>query len=146
MIFQSLAGEPGAVAETPEHKPSVDSERERVERMGLELQTTVHDDGPLELGLGRVRKWTGQHCLFMLFLPFPSRFFVIFCALKSASKVHLPKYVEGISLSKIPLAQVGPVGARSSRCSQFPNPNCSRVLICLSLAANELNEGQNCNP
>ena len=33
------------VAETTEHKPSVDSERERVERMGLELQITVHDDG-----------------------------------------------------------------------------------------------------
>eukprot|EP00438_Fugacium_kawagutii_P027834 Skav201807 [mRNA] locus=scaffold1071:134174:135268:+ [translate_table: standard] len=40
--------EPGAVAETLEHKPSVDSERERVERMGLELQTTVHDDGFVE--------------------------------------------------------------------------------------------------
>ena len=33
------------VAETTEHKPSVDSERERVERLGLELQTTIHEDG-----------------------------------------------------------------------------------------------------
>ena len=35
------------VAETTEHKPSVDSERERVERMGLELQTTIHEDGAM---------------------------------------------------------------------------------------------------
>ena len=35
------------VAETTEHKPSVDSERERVERLGLELQTTIHEDGPM---------------------------------------------------------------------------------------------------
>ncbi len=40
-------GEPGVAAETTEHKPSVDSERERVESMGLELQTTIHDDGAL---------------------------------------------------------------------------------------------------
>lgn len=43
-----VPGEPGVVAETTEHKPSVDSERERVERLGLELQTTIHEDGFVE--------------------------------------------------------------------------------------------------
>eukprot|EP00434_Breviolum_minutum_P025912 symbB.v1.2.022909.t3/scaffold2052.1/size91004/4 len=43
-----VPGEPGVAAETTEHKPSVDSERERVESMGLELQTTIHDDGFVE--------------------------------------------------------------------------------------------------
>ncbi|CAK8990028.1 unnamed protein product [Durusdinium trenchii] len=38
----------GVVAETVDHKPSVASERERVERSGMELQTTIHDDGFVE--------------------------------------------------------------------------------------------------
>ena len=39
----------GVVAETVDHKPSVASERERVERSGMELQTTIHDDGTAAL-------------------------------------------------------------------------------------------------
>ena len=42
----------GVVAETVDHKPSVASERERVERSGMELQTTIHDDGTTALLLG----------------------------------------------------------------------------------------------
>ena len=37
----------GVVKETVEHKPSSPTELKRVESQGMELQTTVHDDGPL---------------------------------------------------------------------------------------------------
>lgn len=35
----------GAQQETLEHKPSASLERERVESEGMELHTTIHDDG-----------------------------------------------------------------------------------------------------
>ena len=55
----SSGGEPGVVAETTDHKPSLDSERERVERLGLELQTTIHEDGAMA-ATAAMRKMLGE--------------------------------------------------------------------------------------